>query len=326
MSDAETPSDPRPGSSDRLERLLNLVIALRETRRPMTTREIHERVAGYGQQDWAAFRRMFERDKADLRDLGVPIAVVPVDRWDPTEGYRIDPRHAELPPLALEPEEVTALSLAASVTGLDTLTRSGLRKLEIDADAPGVTEAAPQVGVELPLAAPHLPSLLAAHRTRTPVTFAYRTADGRDTSRTVDPHGLVHRSGRWYLVGYDHDRAADRAFRLDRITGDVVHAGPPGSAGAALESVAVDDVLPERPPARSAEVWARQTALAEARAAAEGEPEPAEGAWWRLQTTFRDPHRLAGWALRLAPDAVVVAPPDAVAAFHRAATALAGPQ
>lgn len=324
MSDADSPRDDRSGGSDRLERLLNLVIALRETRRPMTTREIHERVAGYGQPDWAAFRRMFERDKADLRDLGVPIVVVPVDRHDPTEGYRIDPRHAELPPLALEPEEVTALSLAASVTGLDAVARSGLRKLEIDADAPGVTDAAPEVGVELPLVAPHLLGLLAAHRTRTPVRFAYRTADGRDTTRTVDPHGLVHRGGRWYLVGGDRDRDADRAFRLDRIIGDVAHAGPAGSAAAPPQPVAVDDVLPEQPAPRTAQVWAREPALAEVRAAAEAGGEPAEGAWWRLPVAFRDPHRLAGWALRLAPDAVVVAPDEAVAAFRRAATALAG--
>lgn len=310
--------------SDRLERLLNLVIALRETRRPMTTREIHERVAGYGQADWAAFRRMFERDKADLRDLGVPITVASVDRWDPAEGYRIDPRRAELPPLDLDADEVTALSLAASVTGLDSLARSGLRKLEIDADAPGTADAAGgDVGVEVPMAAPHLPRLLAAQRAGTPLRFAYRTADGRDTTRTVDPHGLVHRAGRWYLVGRDHDRDADRAFRLDRIAGEVAEAGQPGTVPVRSEPVAVDDVLPEQPPPRTAEVWAREPALAEARAAAEDAGSPAGDGWWRLRTTFRDPARLAGWALQLAPDAVVVAPADAAAAFRDAVDALA---
>lgn len=310
--------------SDRLERLLNLVIALRETRRPMTTQEIHERVAGYGQPDWSAFRRMFERDKADLRALGVPITNEPVDRWDPTEGYRIDPRGAELPPLALEAEEVTALSLAASVTGLDALARSGLRKLEIDADAPGAADTVPRVGVELPLSAPHLPRLLAAHRARIPVRFAYRTADGRDTERTVEPHGLVHRAGRWYLVGRDQDRDADRAFRLDRIVGDVDDAGPPGSAPTPPHPVAVDDVLPEQPAPRLADVRARDPALAEVRAAAEDEGQAAGDGWWWLRVTFRDPARLAGWALRLAPDVVVVGPQDAADAFRAAVDAVVG--
>lgn len=309
--------------SDRLERLLNLVIALRETRRPMTTREIHERVAGYGQADWAAFRRMFERDKADLRDLGVPITLAPLDRWDPTEGYRIDPRGAELPPLALEAEEVTALALAASVTGLDALARPGLRKLEIDADAPGAADTVPRVGVELPLSAPHLPRLLAAHRTRTPVRFAYRTADGRDAVRTVEPHGLVHRVGRWYLVGRDHDRDADRAFRLDRIVGEVDDAGPPGSAAAPPQPVAIDDVLPEQPAPRCADLRVREPALAEVQAAAEDEGQAVGDGWWRLRVTFRDPARLAGWALGLAPDVVVVGPDDAADAFLAAVDAVA---
>lgn len=309
--------------SDRLERLLNLVIALRETRRPMTTREIHERVAGYGQADWTAFRRMFERDKADLRHLGIPITIAPLDRWDPTEGYRIDPRGAELPPLALDADEVTALSLAASVTGMDALARPGLRKLEIDADAPGAADTVPPVGVELPLSAPHLPRLLGAHRARTPVRFAYRTADGRDTVRTVEPHGLVHRAGRWYLVARDRDRDADRAFRLDRIVGEVADAGPPGSAEAPPQPVAVDDVLPEQPTPRLAEVRAREPALAEVQAVAEDEGEPASGGWRRLRVTFRDPDRLAGWALGLAPDVIVVGPEDAAHAFRVAVDVVA---
>lgn len=308
--------------TDRLERLLNLVIALRETRRPMTAAEIRERIAGYGQSDHAAFRRMFERDKADLRDLGVPISVAPLDRLDQTEGYRIDPRRAELPPLTFDPEEITALSLAASVTGLDAVARPALRKLEVDADAPGVADRAAPFGLELPLAAPHLPRLLAAHRARTPVRFAYRTADGRDTHRVVDPHGLVHRTGRWYLVGRDHDRDASRAFRLDRILGDVADAGRPGDAGAPASPVAVDDVVPDRPPQRHADVRVREAVLDEARPAAD-DVEPAGGDWWRLRVAFRDAERLAGWVLRLAPDAVVDTPDDARGAFRAALDALA---
>jgi hypothetical protein len=104
--------------TDRLERLINLVIALRETRRPMTAADIRTRVAGYGQSDQEAFRRMFERDKADLRDLGVPVETASLEPYDDRPGYRIDPRQYNLPDVRLAADELAALALAVEATGL----------------------------------------------------------------------------------------------------------------------------------------------------------------------------------------------------------------
>lgn len=308
---------------DRLERLLNLVIALRHTRRPMTAEEIRERVAGYGQPDHATFRRMFERDKADLRALGVPLETAPADRLGEGHGYRIDPRRAELPPLPLSAEEVTALAVAAEITGVADMAGAGLRKLEVDADAPGAAGDAERPRIALPLEPSRLSRLLAAQRGQIPLRFTYRRRDGLESDRLVDPHGVVHVGGRWYLVGFDHDRGASRSFRIDRIVGEIHDAGEAGSASQTAEGVDVDAVLPPRASARTAEVAARGAAVEAVAAAAVDSGHDLGHGWTRFAVRFDDAERLAGWALAAAPDVVVIAPEEAAATFDRAAARLA---
>ncbi len=312
--------------SDRLERLLNLVIALRETRRPLTAAEVRQRVAGYGQDDPESFRRMFERDKADLRDLGVPVEVA-VDRFDDTAAYRIDPRRYDLPPVRLEPDELAALAVALAATGLRDDARVGLGKLAVDAGADVDDTAAAGLGVDLD--SPHRSELLEAVLSRTAVRFAYRPL-GRDAApRTVDPFGLVHRTGRWYLVGRDHDRDDRRSFRLDRIEGRVRTAGPPGGFAAPAEPVAVDQVVPA--PRAQGPATARVAADADVawlvarRARGGGEP-LADG-----RTAYRvavgDPERFTSWVLEHAGGVEVLDPAplrEGVVAAAREALAAAG--
>ena len=202
------------------------------------------RVAGYGQSSHEAFRRMFERDKADLRALGVPIDVGPLDRWDDTPGYRIDPRRYDLPPLALEADEVAALALAVHATGLADVVGSGLLKLAVDAGEPAAAASRAPLPVAMPLDAPHLRALTDAVTQRLPVRFAYHPPGRPPAVRTVDPQALVNTRGRWYLVAHDHDRDAERSFRLDRITGDVQPAGEPGTAQPPDHAPGPHDVAP----------------------------------------------------------------------------------
>jgi predicted DNA-binding transcriptional regulator YafY len=311
---------------DRLERLVNLVIALRETRVPLLASDIRTRVAGYGQDDHEAFRRMFERDKADLRALGVPIETAPLDRFgDDRLGYRIDPDAYDLPPLDFGPDELMALALAVDATGLGATAAGGLRKLEVDVGVPGLTRGASGVGLEVPLAAPHLEALAEAQLTRTAVRFPYRRSDGQSATRTVDPHALVHRSGRWYLVGRDHDRDATRAFRLDRVAGDVRPVGEPGAFAPPQAPVDVDSVVPAAPtgaPATAVVEVSPDLAWQVARGA-RGEGEPAADGWTRFTVPVGDPDAFASWALGEGPHVVVVSPPAlrsrVVAALRRAA-------
>src|SRR3990170_7263478 len=104
--------------ADRLERLTNLIAALLDTRRPLTLEEIAERVPGYP-ADPATRRRQFERDKATLRDIGVPISLEALYPFDNETGYRIHRHDYELPALDLTPDERVALHLAVTAVGLD---------------------------------------------------------------------------------------------------------------------------------------------------------------------------------------------------------------
>lgn len=281
---------------ERTERLINLVIALRETRRPLTAEQIRTRVAGYGQEDLGAFRRMFERDKSDLRQLGVPVETTPVDRWDDTPGYRIDPARYDLPPIRLRPDELTGLALAAQAAGLADEVSGALRKLEIDTGGgvPGHDLTPQPVG--LALQASHRAELMEAQLARTTVAFRYAAPEGPPARRRVDPHGLVHRGGRWYLVGHDHDRDATRVFRLDRITSSVRAVGEPGGFPPPAQQVDADSVVPEpdEEPVTATVAAAEELAWQVARRARGGGTAHSPG-WIRYELAPADPEELLGW-------------------------------
>ena len=105
---------------DRLERLVNLVVALLDTRRPLTRQEVRQRVGGYS-DDEDNFHRNFERDKDLLRQMGIPVVTEPLDPACPEAGtgYRVPPDLYELPDPGLDEDELVALGLAASAVALE---------------------------------------------------------------------------------------------------------------------------------------------------------------------------------------------------------------
>jgi proteasome accessory factor B len=133
-------------SSEKLERLLNLTAALLETQRPLPAAEIAKRVYGYPEEK-SAFRRAFERDKEDLREMGIPIALSEITGSDPPEtGYRIPKDEYYLRDPGLEPDELAALHLAASTVRLDGIEGAGgLWKLGGRPAGPKPTETGPEV-------------------------------------------------------------------------------------------------------------------------------------------------------------------------------------
>ena len=209
----------------RIERLINLIAALLETPRPMTADEIRERIAGYDQPNYEAFRRSFERDKEALRAMGIPLEVVPADPLSErsVEGYVIPKERYYLPQLDLEPDELAALQIAAqALPGAGDAAGAGVLKLALQGDdgpAPGPRAAwGADVAAEQPLLAPLYAALLERRR----VSFRYRRGSSDDVAtRTVEPYGVVHRRGNWYLVGRDLERDAVRSFRVSRIEGAV---------------------------------------------------------------------------------------------------------
>jgi predicted DNA-binding transcriptional regulator YafY len=203
----------------RIERLINLTAALLEARRPMTAEQIRERVAGYSQADKENFRRSFERDKKELRELGIPIETVETGEWgDEPEGYIIPKDKYYMPELDLADDELTALRIVADVAlGSGDQAQLGFRKLSTSSEtsawnAPHLVWGA-DVAAEQPLLGPLYAALVA----RAPVTFDYETGDGSRSKRSVEAYTLMHRRGHWYLVGRDIDRDARRSFKVSRI-------------------------------------------------------------------------------------------------------------
>ncbi|MBU3687903.1 MAG: YafY family transcriptional regulator [Mycobacterium sp.] len=210
----------------RVERLMNLVIALLSTRGYLTAERIRATVYGYG--DCAsdeAFSRMFERDKNELRDLGIPLETGRVRSFDAVDGYRIKPDKYSLPDIDLTPEEAAAVAVATKLwesPELITATQNALLKLraagvEVDPSAPvAISTGAGPTGLRG--SEEVLGVLVAAIDAGQAVAFRHRpTPVDAYTERTVEPWGVVTARGRWYLVGHDRDRAATRIFRLSRI-------------------------------------------------------------------------------------------------------------
>ncbi|HEY7726778.1 MAG TPA: WYL domain-containing protein [Anaeromyxobacteraceae bacterium] len=216
------------------QRLLDLAAFLLRAPEPVSWREIQEQFPDdYGGSDEAAVRK-FERDKAELLELGIPVRWVSGDE-DLADGYLIDKDEFYLPDLELAPEDLALLYLAGSAAlaqGAFPYARDlahALSKLSFAARAAGASEVAAvaaqrlSAGGEEEGPAPGPPARLLeqlsqAVAARKRVHVVYAGAERREvTTRDVDPYGLYQKGGAWFLVGHCHLRRALRTFHLGRI-------------------------------------------------------------------------------------------------------------
>ena len=206
---------------DRVERLTNLLALLLETNQPLSLIEIAGELTGQYPDSEVARRQAFERDKAALRDLGVPIEseVVGGGAFAGQTRYRIDRRAYELADLDLAPDEMRALQVAVAAVR----TGSGVGQEAIWKLGGALGDVRPPVSASLP-ERPELPALRAAIAARAPIEFSYR-----GELRTVDPWGLLLRGGFWYVIGHDHARGGQRTFRVDRFDDAEIDVGAAGS-------------------------------------------------------------------------------------------------
>lgn len=199
---------------DKLERLLNLTAALLHAEIPLTAEELRDRVGGYPDTK-ATFRRAFERDKDDLRSMGMPLRVEPVPGVDPpVDGYRLDRDEYAGIELAFEADELAALHLATSLVQLDgddtALVKLGAGSGDAPADSVG------RVPFNDTLA-----TMIGAAVDRNALSFTYN-----DVERIVEPWKLSFTRGHWYLSGFDRLREDQRLYRVDRIKDGVSLSGP----------------------------------------------------------------------------------------------------
>lgn len=244
---------------------MNLVIALLSTRQFLTAERIRESVAGYEESaSDEAFSRMFERDKNELRDLGIPLEIGPVSRYSGAEGYRINRDAYELPDIDLTSEEAAAVAVAVQLwesPELAAAAEGGLMKLKaagIHVEPEAAVASVPAVPARTRGSEPVLGKLLAAIDAGRSVKFRHRQSHGDPVERDVQPWGVVTHHGRWYLAGHDNARDATRVFRISRIGEDVVEYGP---ANAVHKPEDVDlralvaEVTSQSPITGSATVW-----------------------------------------------------------------------
>lgn len=216
-------------SKRKTERQLNLIAVLLEARVPVTLEEIRENVSGYKQDDLNSFKRMFERDKRELRDMGIPIEVEPTDPFGEEQGYRIPKDAYYLPEIDFDPDERLALWLLHKLVWQGAFpfsleARKALLKLTPDLGAAG-TETLPTMDwcisgdgqVE-----ERLSVLLRAVIDQKRARFDYLSLhDPEPQGREADPYGLFFEHGSWYLVGFCHLRSDIRCFRVSRMRGEV---------------------------------------------------------------------------------------------------------
>ncbi|CAB4333273.1 MAG: WYL domain-containing protein [Actinobacteria bacterium] len=215
--------------SRKSERLVNLTIALLATKRFLTKSEIFQSIEGYeGSED--SVERMFERDKDDLRSLGIDIEVGGLDPlFNDEAGYRIKPENYSLDLGPVTGEDIALLSLAAQAwkgQALNDVAHSVLLKLQsmgIDSDIDSVPHLAPRMA----RASDELATVLEAITTRNRIAFTYLSPDLAHESREISPYALASRAGHWYFGGLDSAKNSLRTFRLDRVVGEIQNIGKP---------------------------------------------------------------------------------------------------
>ncbi|WP_062386806.1 helix-turn-helix transcriptional regulator [Demequina iriomotensis] len=311
------------------QRLLNLIIGLSSTRHRLTRDQIRDTIEGYdplpyGASDEdrakaeASFERMFERDKKELRELGVPIETVEDPVHGDEIGYRIRPAEAAMPALDLTAAELAVVSIAAdywrgAVLGGDA--HQAVMKLASSA------EHGPRV--ELPFAAlPAVSSeafgvLVEAVADRQTVRFEYSSVSSGAGTRTVDPWRVVLRAGVAYVIGFDRDREAPRTFRVQRIGGAVRTVGAPGAF-----TVPAD--IPLGALAESEDLHEARVALRPESGHAlrrRGDAAGVDDGWELYDVTYAHGDALVAEVLALAGGARIVAPKALADAVVKAASA-----
>lgn len=208
--------------SRKSERLVNLTIALLSTKRYLTKAEIFSKVEGYD-GDSEARDRMFERDKDELRQIGIDIEVGQIDPFFEDEvGYRILRSRYGIQIKDLTPRQLTLISLAQDAYDEHALSESA-RSAQVKFKAMGFevdTEIIPSIYATNSLPPNQLSQILEAIASKRSLSFSYFNAEFEPEERTVFPYAISQYAHHWYFAGLDTNIGAVRTFRLDRCASE----------------------------------------------------------------------------------------------------------
>ena len=212
-------------SDQKIERQLNLLFVLLNTKIPIEREEIRKRVPGYFDKSNEAFERMFERDKENLRDLGIPIEALPIDTFhEDNFGYLIREANWLLPEVNLTAAERTLLNLAAAAWSHSALNTSeigyaldtAVKRLSTRSDIE------PQIEFSLSSQAHHIEQIIQARSNNRCVEFTYFSVNSATQEmRQVAPWRIFLSRGNSYLIGFDQTKGEPRVFKLSRVIGQI---------------------------------------------------------------------------------------------------------
>lgn len=213
-------------SAKRTERLLTLVMLLLSRHQGWTKDDLFREIEPYAQAPTPAAReKLFDRDKAALREQGIPIESFSEDLFfdndNTTTRYRINAEDYRLPGMSFTPAEAVALTVSAGMweeAALGAAASRALRKLYGRGVGDGMGSRL-SIDARIRTNEPFWDELWHATTGRRTIRFRYRAAStGEERQRTVQPWGMGSRFGHWYLIGFDVERQAERWFRLTRMT------------------------------------------------------------------------------------------------------------
>jgi proteasome accessory factor B len=305
---------------------MNLTICLLVARNFVPKSRIRQAVEAYRDLGEDAFERKFDRDKEELRILGVPIEVGSVVKgFDDEVGYRIRRDQFELPEIILEADEAAVLGLAARVwqhARLASATTQGLRKLRaggVDVDEQALAIIEPQLATDEPA----FDAVFEAVTQLRELTFDYRgTRDEEPSSRRLQPWGIVSWHGHWYVVGQDLDRDAARMFRVSRIVGEPVVTDTSFTRPDDVDLRALASSLAPAHPNSTATVRVRHGSGDVLRRRAL-HVRPVDEQWVEIDLPYGSGSSLAGELVSYGPDVVVVSPAEIRESVVRRLTAIA---
>jgi proteasome accessory factor B len=251
---------------ERAERLLDLVALFLNAHEPVAWSDIQEAFPDdYAQGSAEANIRKFERDKADLLELGIALAYLQGEERE-KDGYVLDRGGYYLPELALQPDELAVLYAAGSAALAEEAfpfredLAHALKKMAFAAgDDPGAgrdwarlgstSERPEEIEGGGPTLAQHVSLLSKAIAGRKRATLRYRSLQkGQVSDRDVDPYGLVYRFGTWSFAGYCHLRKGPRVFRVDRILQLTINESKPRSPDFEIPAdFKIEDIAGRRP-------------------------------------------------------------------------------
>ncbi|MGA8987514.1 helix-turn-helix transcriptional regulator [Aeromicrobium sp.] len=295
------------------ERLMNLIFALLVSRQYLTKDQIRESIADYRDSTPQAFDRKFERDKEELRELGITVEMGSIDKYFNDEpGYRIRRDEAELPDLELTREEAAVIGLATQVwehAGLASDSTTALVKLKsigVDVDTSVLRMAEPKLSTD----EPSFDAMWDAVTRRVPIMFVYARPNREAMRRHLQPWGIISWRDRWYVGGLDLDRGEPRIFRLSRVIGEVESQGAAGSyeipEGTDMKDIARALFPPE--PDEAAILRIRTGRGQSLRRLAE-KVTPIGGDVDEVEIRYSSSWELASEVASYGPDVVVVSPP-----------------